>query len=143
MPEIGGIFTSFDIAASALRAERARMTVSANNLANVNTTKDVDGNYNPYRRKEISFKIGAPTITGNENLGVEVESIEPDYMSDLKLKYMPYSPYANKEGYVEMPNVEPAQEMVDMMMAQRAFEANLASFESAKSIFKGALEIIS
>ena len=61
MPEIGGIFTSFDIASSALRAERARMTVHANNLANVNTTRDMYGNHNPYRRQEIYFRAGAPT----------------------------------------------------------------------------------
>lgn len=142
MPEIGGIFTSFDIASSALRAERARMTVHANNLANVNTTRDMYGNHNPYRRQEIYFRAGAPTITGSETLGVAVDNIEPDYATHLVKKYEPNHPDADADGYVTYPNVDPAQEMVDMMLAQRAFEANLASFESAKSIFRGALQII-
>lgn len=142
MPEIGGIFTSFDIATSALRAERARMTVHANNLANVNTTRDKDGNHNPYRRQDIYFRAGAPSLTGSEVLGVQVDNIETDYNTDLRKEYNPAHPDADAEGYVTMPNVEPQLEMVDMMVAQRAFEANLASFETAKSIFRGALQII-
>ena len=142
MPEIGGVFTSFDIAASALRAERSRMTVHANNLANVHTIRDMYGNHNPYRRQEIYFRAGAPTITGSETLGVSVDDIQPDYSSELVKKYLPNHPDADQDGYVTFPNVDQAQEMVDMMVAQRAFEANLASFESAKTIFKGALQII-
>jgi flagellar basal-body rod protein FlgC len=142
MAQVGGIFTSFDIAASALRAERARMNVHANNLANVNTIHDSNGENNPYRRKLIAFKPGSPLMTGSEVLGVEVDSIKDDYNTDLKRMYMPGHPDADAEGYVKFPNVDPALEMVDMMMAQRAFEANLTSFETAKQIFTGALRII-
>ncbi len=142
MPQVGGIFTSFDIAASALKAERSRMTMHANNLANVNTIHDRYGENNPYRRKQIFFKPGNPSMTGSENLGVEVEKIETDYNTELQKKYMPNHPDADKDGYVKFPNVSPALEMVDMMVAQRSFEANLASFESAKSIFNNALRII-
>lgn len=142
MPQVGGIFTSFDIAASALRAERARMTMHANNLANANTIHDEYGNNNPYRRKLIFFKPGAPTITGSENLGVQVEKIETDYNTQLQMKYMPEHPDADENGYIKTPNVSVPLEMVDMMVAQRSFEANLASFESAKNIFNGALRIL-
>ena len=142
MPEIGGIFTSFDIASSALRAERARMTMHANNLANANTTRDRYGDNNPYRAQRIHFKVGAPTMTGSDYLGVDVERVETDYDTDLTKRYMPGHPDADKDGYVLFPNVSVPLEMVDMMVAQRAFEANLAAFESAKSTFNGALRII-
>ncbi|MDR0867702.1 MAG: flagellar basal body rod protein FlgC [Planctomycetota bacterium] len=142
MAQVGGIFTSFDIAASALRAERARMNVHANNLANVNTIHDRYGENNPYHRKLIAFKPGNPSMTGSEYLGVEVDSIIDDYDTDLQRRYMPNHPDADLEGYVKFPNVNPTLEMVDMMVAQRAFEANLTSFEAAKTIFTGALRII-
>lgn len=142
MPQVGGIFTSFDIAASALKAERARMTVHANNLANVNTIHDRNGENNPYRRQQIFFKPGNPTMTGSETLGVEIEKIETDYNTELHKIYMPNHPDADKDGNILAPNVSPALEMVDMMVSQRAFEANLAAFQSAKSIFNGALRII-
>lgn len=142
MPQVGGVFTGFDIAASALRAERARMTMHANNLANANTIHDENGNNNPYRRKLINFKPGNVEMTGNEYLGVQVESIEDDYQTDFPMEFMPNHPDADENGYVKMSNVSTPLEMVDMMVAQRSFEANLASFESAKQIFNGALQII-
>lgn len=142
MPEIGGIFTAFDISASALRAERARMNMHANNVANANTIHDRDGQNNPYRRQQIFFKPGSPTMTGSEVLGVDVEKVETDYDTELQKRYMPGHPDADAQGYVKYPNVSVPLEMVDMMVAQRAFEANLAAFESAKTIFNGALRII-
>jgi flagellar basal-body rod protein FlgC len=142
MAQVGGIFMGFDIAASALRAERARMNVHANNLANVNTIHDREGNNNPYHRKLIAFKPGSPLMTGSEVLGVSVDNIIDDYDTDLKKLYMPSHPDADEQGYVKFPNVDPTLEMVDMMVAQRAFEANLTSFEAAKQVFTGALRII-
>lgn len=142
MAQVGGIFTSFDIAASGLHVERARMNVHANNLANVNTIHDRNGENNPYRRKLIAFKPGNPTMTGSEVLGVEVDNIIDDYDTDLQKRYMPNHPDADGEGYVKYPNVSATLEMVDMMVAQRAFEANLTSFEAAKQVFTGALRII-
>ena len=138
----GGIFTMFDVSASALRAERARMNVHANNLANIDSIKDAEGNYNPYRRKYVLFKEGSPEITGSAKLGVRIDKIEDDYRSDLRLRYEPEHPFADERGYVAYPNVQVAQEMVDMMMAARAYEANLTSMETAKQINRGALRII-
>ena len=139
--QVGGIFTTFDISASALRAERARMNVHANNLANINTLYDKDGNYAPYRRQRPLFKEGAPEITGSERWGVSVD-VETDYETDFDLRYEPGHPDANEEGYVAYPNVQVAAEMVNMMMAQRAYEANLTAVETAKQMHRGALQII-
>lgn len=143
---VGGVFTMFDISASGLRAERARMNVHANNLANINTTHDEFGNANPYRRNRVFFKEGAPEITGSPRLGVAVDRVEKDFDTDLQYKYDPSHPDAIKEGkwkdYVAYPNVQPAVEMVDMMMASRAYEANLSTMDTAKRMYSGALRII-
>ncbi|MCC8166170.1 MAG: flagellar basal body rod protein FlgC [Planctomycetes bacterium] len=141
---VGGIFTMFDIGASGLRAERARMNVHANNLANVNTTRGENGE--PYRRRQVYFKEGAPDITGSKDWGVRVDSVEKDYDTEFMLKYDPGHPDSFREGelagYVAYPNVQVPVEMVDMMMAARAFEANLASMDTAKQLHAGALRII-
>ncbi|MDR1613431.1 MAG: flagellar basal body rod protein FlgC [Planctomycetota bacterium] len=138
----GGIFTMFDISASALRAERARMNVHANNLANINTTHDKFGNPNPYTRKRVFFQEGAPEITGSPTLGVRVARIEEDHDTQYQLKYEPTHPDADENGYVKLPNVHVAVEMVDMMMASRAYEANLTTMDTAKQMHQGALRII-
>lgn len=143
---VGGVFTMFDISASGLRAERARMNVHANNLANINTTHDEFGNAAPYRRNRVFFKEGAPEITGSRHLGVSVDAVEKDYDTDLQYRYDPTHPDAIKEGkwkdYVAYPNVQAPVEMVDMMMAARAYEANLTTMDTAKEIYRGALRII-
>jgi len=130
-----------DISSSALAAERARMNVIANNLANANTTRDDDGNKVPYRRKQIFFKEGAPEFTASNSLGVRVGSIEED-QTEFRLMYQPGHPDADQSGYVKYPNVHVPLEMVDMMVASRAYEANITAMESAKQIIKGALQII-
>ena len=144
--QVGGIFTMFDIGASALRAERARMNVHANNMANASTTRDERGRVNPYRRQRVFFQAGAEEMTGSRHLGVAVREVSPDYVSKIKYRYDPTHPDRITEGeykdYVAMPNVDVMQEMVDMMVASRAYEANLTSIESAKSIHNGALQII-
>ena len=139
---VGGVCTMLDISASALRAERARMNVHANNLANVHTTRDTDGNLNPYRRKRIFFKAGAPDLTGSEHLGVDVDRIDDDMTSDFIKRYQPGHPDADEEGHVSYPNVQVPMEMVDMMVAARAYQANLAAFDAGKQIMRGALQII-
>jgi flagellar basal-body rod protein FlgC len=137
----GGIFTMMDISSSALAAERARMNVIANNMANAQTTHDVDGNPNPYRRKRIYFQPGAEEFTGSQELGVSVREIDED-PSDLKRIYQPGHPDADEEGYVLYPNVSVQVEMMDMMIASRAYEANITAMDSAKQIMRGALQII-
>jgi len=142
---IGGMFTTFDIAFSGLRAERARMNVVANNMANINTTHDQYGNVEAYRRQRVFFKAGAPEVTGSSHWGVSVDKVDTD-PSQLIHKYDPEHPDAIQEGewagYVAYPNIHPATEMVDMMIAARAYEANLTVMESAKQLHRGALQII-
>ena len=139
--DVGGVFTMMDISSSALAAERKRMNVIANNLANANTTRDADGNINPYRRKRVHFSAGAPEYTGSEKLGVRVDNISDD-PSDFRKVFQPGHPDADANGNVLYPNVELPIEMVDMMVASRAYEANITAMDSAKSILRGALQII-
>ena len=142
---LSGVFQIMDISASALHSERARMNVIANNMANANTIhtgkRDEDGRNIPYRRKRIVFRPGNPEVTGSEQLGVRVEKIEDD-MSDFREVYQPGHPDADVRGYVRYPNVQASVEMVDMMVAARAYEANITAMDSAKQILRGALSII-
>ncbi|MHC4870237.1 MAG: flagellar basal body rod protein FlgC [Planctomycetota bacterium] len=138
---VGGIFTTMDISASALRSERARMNVVANNLANANTTHNADGEKIPYRRKRVHFKPGAPGVTGSDTLGVQVEKITED-PTEFRKVYQPGHPDADASGIVLYPNVHVPLEMVDMMTASRAYEANITAMESAKQIIRGSLQII-
>lgn len=138
-----GFFRSMDISASALTAERFRLDVIAENIANMNTTRTAEGG--PYRRKTVSFEqIQKPfseyldtTFRGN---GVRVSAVHED-PSPFKLVYDPNHPDANEEGYVEMPNVDIVTEMIDMISASRAYEANVTALNAYKNIAMRALEI--
>ncbi len=136
----------FEISASALTAERIRMQTVANNLANVETVQggvDAEGNAVPYRRKRVFFQVGVPGKSGGE--GVSVERIEED-PTPFKLVHDPMHPLAIKEGpeagYVRMPNVNPLMEMVDMIAASRAYEANITAMEAARSMSQAAIRIL-
>ncbi|ADG82397.1 flagellar basal-body rod protein FlgC [Thermincola ferriacetica] len=142
-----GMFDSFDISASGLTAQRLRMDLISENIANVNTTRTASGG--PYRRKLAVFeaKNGDFDKVFQERLdsvspgkGVRVTKIIED-QSPLKLVYNPNHPDANAQGYVEMPNVNIVTEMVDMISATRAYEANVASIRATKEMFAKAMEI--
>lgn len=138
-----GFFRSMDISASALTAERFRLDVIADNIANMNTTRTAEGG--PYRRKTVSFEqIQKPfseyldtSFRGN---GVRVSAVHED-PSPFKLVYDPTHPDANEDGYVEMPNVDIVTEMIDMISASRAYEANVTALNAYKNIAMRALEI--
>lgn len=148
------ITNGFDISASALTANRMRMDVISSNVANAETTRAayVNGEYVPYKRKmvvmesnEQSFsQIFKNTLNGNDASskfkGVNVTKIIED-SSPTKLVYNPSHPDANVDGYVEMPNVDIATEMVDMIAAVRAYESNVTALNATKSMFMKALEI--
>lgn len=142
------VFKTFRIAASGLTAERLRMDTIANNLANANTTRSAEGG--PYRRQVPIF---APILEesmgkvpkaigqqGNPGLGVQVVGVVSD-PSPPRLVYDPQHPDANADGYVEMPNVHVVKEMVDLITATRAYEANIVALNSAKTMAQRALEI--
>ena len=139
------ILNSLSISASALTAERTRMDVTAENLANAQTTRTDAGG--PYRRKVVqlaeasgSAGFGA-ALSAAQGKGVRVAAITED-STPLKTVYDPGHPDADAKGYVQMPNVEPVEEMVDLITAQRSYEANVTAMQSAKSMFSKTLDIL-
>ncbi|NPV58353.1 MAG: flagellar basal body rod protein FlgC [Actinobacteria bacterium] len=137
-----GIFSSFDISASGLTANRLWMDVISSNIANAQTTHTPEGG--PYRRREVLFSTKVeesadPGLEGGQ--GVRVVGIVEDE-SPSQLVYDPDHPDAREDGYVEMPNVNAVTEMVDMLVASRAYEANAAAMEAAKAMLTRALDIL-
>lgn len=133
------------ISASGLAGERLRMEVAANNIANAHSTRGVDGG--PYRRQRVVFaaemqQLLLPGPGGRPDLGgVRVAGIEPDE-APLPQVYDPGHPDANAEGYVTMPNVNLPHEMVDLVTASRAYEANLKSLETFRELAEQALSLL-
>jgi flagellar basal-body rod protein FlgC len=149
-----GLFTTINTAASGLTAQRTRLDVIANNIANVNTTRTTEGG--PFRRSRVIFRPRVsqpywrspflPTFLKEQiGRGVRVVNVEKDYDSEVRLVYDPTHPDAiqsgPRQGYVEYPNVNVVNEMVDMISASRAYEANVAIMNGSKSMFLKALEI--
>lgn len=144
-----GYFSAFDISASGMTAQRLRMDTISQNIANVNTTKTENGT--PYRRKTVLFQERTQDVPFSEFLsqsskeqiagsGVRVTKIVED-QTPFKKVYEPGNPQADKDGYVQMPNVDTVTEMVDMISATRSFEANVTALNATKSMMMKALEI--
>lgn len=139
-----GMFTAIDAAASGLTAERLRLDVIANNIANVNTTRTATGG--PYRRQMVVFAPRQGTMPFAAQLsaqlgeGVRVVGIMEDTSSPRRV-YDPRHPDAGTDGYVNMPNVNVVTEMVDMITASRAYEANVTAVNAAKSMAMKAMDI--
>lgn len=136
---------SLNISGSALTAQKLRMDVISSNIANASTTRTEDGE--TYRRKMVVFQEGSAfanvmdSVNQREALsGVEVSEIVED-QSPLKAVYNPSHPDADENGYVMMPNVDTASEMIDMMSATRSYEANVTAFNAVKMMAAKALEI--
>jgi len=148
------MFDALNVSATGLTAERLRMDVTAENLANAQTTRGADGQ--PYRRKEVvlgevsgSGSFGSQLASamgrsgggaGGPN-GVEVQAISED-ATPGKLVHDPGHPDANAEGYVQMPNVDTVAEMVDLIGSSRAYEANVTAMQAAKQMFSKTLELL-
>ena len=149
------VFHSLNTSASALTAQRLRMDVISSNMANIDTTrgKMVDGEWQPYRRKSVSFQpregqfssmlnvAMGKTVKGSAGYGVTVSSIKEDNETPFKLVFDPSHPDANEDGYVNMPNVDPLRETIDLMSATRSYEANVTVMNANKSMLMKALEI--
>ena len=134
------VFQAMNISASGLTAERLRMDVVAGNIANQNTTRTENGE--AYRRKIAVFSEYLETSKTGQNqvAGIRaVEIVEDD--SDLIPVYDPTHPDANEEGYYLMPNVNVLNEMVDLMVASRSYEANVTVMNATKGMYMKALEI--
>ncbi|MEW8971302.1 MAG: flagellar basal body rod protein FlgC [Mesobacillus sp.] len=145
------MFHSMNTTASALTAQRLRMDVISSNMANVDSTRGVNGE--PYRRKMVVLEpkegnfasflnkaMGKTDAAGAGN-GVKVSRIIEDRENPLKMVYDPEHPDANQEGYVAYPNVDPLREMVDLISATRSYEANVTVFNASKGMMMKALEI--
>ena len=148
------LFGSLDISASALSAERLRMDVTAENLANAQSTRTANGG--PYRPKEVVLEStgggasfasalaaarGDAASGGGPAGGVRVATIAED-QSPNRLVYDPGHPDANAQGYVSMPNVNPVTEMVDLISASRSYEANVTAMQTAKQMFTKTLDLL-
>jgi len=145
-----GLFGSLDISASALSAERLRMDVTAENLANAQSTRTASGG--PYRRKEVVTEAtgdngfagalaSARASGGGPQGGVRVSGIVEDQTPN-RLVYDPSHPDANAQGYVSMPNVNPVTEMVDLIGASRSYEANVTAMQTSKQMFTKTLDLL-
>lgn len=139
------IFSTFDVSASALKANKIRLDTISSNLANVETTSTPDGG--PYKKKSVyfestpvSFKEHLKENLQNSVQGVKVKEILEDE-APPRLVYNPSHPDAKENGYVEMPNINVIEEMVDMMNATRSYEANTTVIKSAKRMATKALDI--
>ncbi|HHX23627.1 MAG TPA: flagellar basal body rod protein FlgC [Thermoanaerobacterales bacterium] len=137
-------FNSLDISASGLTAQRLRLDVISNNIANVNTTRTEEGG--PYRRQRVIFQESktngsfSNAFRKYQSKGVKAVAIDKDD-APFKLLYDPNHPDADPSGYVRMPNVNIVTEMVDMISATRSYEANITAINSTKSMISKTLEI--
>ncbi|ALC81052.1 MULTISPECIES: flagellar basal body rod protein FlgC [Bacillus] len=145
------IFNQMNISASALTAQRVRMDVISSNLSNADSTraKMVDGEWQPYRRKMVETEAKGESFSSVLNSamknnqaggGVRVSGITEDE-TPFKEIYDPSHPDANDEGYVQLPNVDPLKEMVDLMSSTRSYEANVTAMNATKGMLMKALEI--
>lgn len=146
------IFNALNIGAGALTAQRLRMDTVSSNIANADTTRatvNAEGEFVPYRRKVVNLEASgtsfhsylkhASTNTSNPQ-GVRVSGITED-PEPFKLEYNPSHPDADEQGFVNLPNVDPLKEMVDLMSATRSYEANVTSVNATKGMLMKALEI--
>ncbi|MFO1445902.1 flagellar basal body rod protein FlgC [Bacillus sp. Bva_UNVM-123] len=148
------MFHSMNNTASALSAQRLRMDVISSNMANVDSTRSkyVNGEWQPYRRKSVVLQPKEGQFSNFLNVamnksdkntignGVKVTRIVEDD-TPFKLVYNPEHPDANEDGYVELPNVDPLREMVDLISSTRSYEANVTVFNASKGMMMKALEI--
>ena len=135
------LFSAADISATGMSAERLRMEVVANNIANANSTHSADGG--PYKRKQLVFSaVLDRNASGASGLqGVRVVGEESD-QTPFPEVYMPGHPDADKDGIVKMPNVKLPNEMVDLITASRSYEANLKALTSFKQMIEQTLSLL-
>lgn len=136
------LFRTFSVSGSALTAEKARLDVVADNLANMQTTRTAAGG--PYRRKTTVFaqrleqaRNMPPTFQGN---GVKIQAVVED-PNPPRLEYDPEHPDANEDGFVAYPNIDMAKEMTDLITSTRSYESSVTAINSAKNMYLKALEI--
>ncbi len=143
------MFSAFNINASGLTAQRYRMDVISENVANAKTTRTEDGT--PYRRKVVTFaqkgnqtsfsKVLGNISAGYSGQGVKVDGVYEDTETEMNMVYDPSHPDADENGYVTYPNVNIIMEMTNLIDASRAYEANSTAFSASKSMALKGLEL--
>src|SRR5665213_3465517 len=132
-----GFYTSIEVSATGLSAERLAMDTIANNIANVNTTRTAEGG--PFKRQLVVY--AQANEPARSRAGVDVVGVVNDQGPD-RLVYDPGHPDADANGYVHMPNVDVVKEMVDMMAASRAYEANVTAIQEARAMGTATLGLL-
>ncbi len=127
----------FQIAGSALNAQSLRLNTTASNLANADSVVGEDGQ--PYRAKQVVF-AATPVAAGPASLGVQVTQVV-ESAAPMRLVYEPANPAANADGYVEMPNVNVVEEMVNMISASRSYQNNAEVMNTARTLLQRTLQI--
>jgi flagellar basal-body rod protein FlgC len=142
-----GFLESMDVSSSGLKAQRVRLNTISSNLANIETTRSPEGG--PYRRKDVvlgsipereSFTEVLEDSVENNVQRVQVQEVKSD-PNPPRMVWNPRHPDANQDGYVAMPNINYTEEMVNMLSAQRSYEANVTAFNAAKRMAMRALDI--
>ena len=142
------LFGALSVSASGLAAQRERATAIAENLANSETTRTPEGG--PYRRKDVVFQPEPQTSPfsaifqaelGPNSTGVGVAEVVEESRPPI-MKYDPGHPDANPQGYVALPNINPAEEMVDLMGASRAYQANAAAMTAVKDMVAKSIDLM-
>ena len=142
------LYNGMNISSTGMTAQRLRMDTIAQNIANVNTTRDEDGNV--YRRKTVVFQEKANNSFGQvfanklgspQGSGVKVVAIAEDEDTPMNIVYDPSHPDADEEGYISYPNVNTVTEMTNLIDASRAYEANVTAFNASKSLALKGLEV--
>ncbi len=141
------LLTAMEVSASGLAAQRKRLEVLVSNLVNAKTT--APAGTDPYRRKDVVFTATAPEPTFGVTLGeamggvygVKVSEVVTDATEPIR-RHEPGHPHADQDGYVTYPNIDPLEEMVNMMSATRSYEANLQAVNNIKEMARQTLEII-
>ncbi len=141
------LFSTISVSASGLSAQRERAEVLVENIANADTTRTAEGG--PYRRRDVVFKtqaVSSPFSSiiesqfGDQSNGVAVADITVDN-SDADRRYMPGHPDADKDGYVSFPKVNPAEDMVDLLGASRAYQANVSAISAIKDMIQKSIDL--
>jgi len=142
------LFSSLSVSASGMAAQRTRASLLVENLANAETTRTPEGG--PYRRKDAVFSsdsVESPFASvfqdeiGGAGAGVKVAEVVED-MRPPEKRYLPGHPDADAEGYVALPRVNPAEDMVDLMGATRGYQANVAAISAVKSMIRDSIELL-
>ena len=140
------LFSALSVSASGLAAQRTRAEVLVENLANAETTRTAEGG--PYRRKDVVFSAegqGSPfgPILAEEmgSTGVTVSEIVQDQREPEK-RYMPGHPDADKDGYVALPRINPAEDMADLLSATRGYQSNVAAMSAVKDMIQRSLDLL-